>query len=133
MLKVYTRDLGKTAILCLQGRIVNGETAVLRDAVNSKVDASLIVLDLMRVNTIDAHGLGVMLELREQIQSKGAELKLMNPTNPVSHVLEMTRLNTVFEITSQPELLTVGSHRREATTMELASCTYFKADEMNAA
>jgi anti-sigma B factor antagonist len=121
-LKVYTRDFGKTAILCLQGRIVNGETAVLRKAVNSKVDANLIVLDLMRINTIDAHGLGVMLELREQIQSKGAELKLMNPTKPVRDVLEITRLNTVFEVTSKAELLTVGSHRREELTMELASC-----------
>ena len=120
MLKAYTVYIGTTAIVCLQGRIVNGETTVLRKAINSQVNINQVVLDLARVTTIDAHGLGVMLELRQDTQSKGTDLKLMNVTNLVSQVLAITRLNTVFEIISQEEL-TLDSQCQQASTMELAS------------
>ena len=35
MLKVHAKNLGTVAVLCLQGRIVNGETETLRNAVHS--------------------------------------------------------------------------------------------------
>jgi anti-sigma B factor antagonist len=108
MLKVHTSIFGKTAVLRLQGRIVNGETVLLRNAIDSQVYVNLIVLDLSRVNTMDAHGLGVMLELREQTQSKGIAFKLMNVTKPVDQLLEITRLNTVFEVISRAEFLTAA-------------------------
>lgn len=108
MLKLHTGVFGKTAVLHLQGRIVNGETVLLRKAIDSQVYVNSIVLDLARVNTIDAHGLGVMLELREQTQSKGIAFKLMNVTKPVDQLLEITRLNTVFEVISRAEFLTAA-------------------------
>ena len=70
MLKVHAKNLGAVAILSLQGRIVIGETAALRRAVHSQSGVSAVVLDLARVSTVDAFGLGVMLKLREQTQSK---------------------------------------------------------------
>jgi anti-anti-sigma factor len=121
MLKVHTSVFGKTAVLHLQGRIVNGETVLLRNAINSQVHVNSIVLNLALVNTIDAHGLGVMLELREQTKLKGISFKLMNVTKFVGHVLEITRLNTVFEVISQAEFLTAASYRRDPT-VGLASC-----------
>ena len=123
MLKVHVKNLGSVAILCLQGRIVNGETATLRDAVHSQSEVSAVVLDLARVSTVDAGGLGVMLELREQIESKGIAFKLMNVTNLVSRVLEITRLNSIFKVTSGAELLSVGSRNRPASVMKFAPCT----------
>ncbi len=122
MLKVHAKNLGTVAILCLQGRIVNGETAPLRKAVDSQSDVSAVVLDLTRVNTVDAGGLGVMLELRQQTESKGISFKLMNVPKLVNKVLEITRLNSVFEVTSGAELLLEVSRGREASAMELASC-----------
>ena len=122
MLKVHARNLGNVAILCLQGRIVNGETAILRNAVHSQSEVSAVVLDLSRVSTVDAGGLGVMLELREQAESKGIGFKLMNVTKLVSRVLEITRLDSVFEVTSKVELLPAVSHGQRASMMELASC-----------
>src|SRR6266849_8378453 len=100
MLKVHAKNLGTVAILCLQGRVVRGETAALLNGVHSQSEVSAVVLDLARVSTIDAGGLGVMLELREQTQSKGIAFKLINVTKLVSRLLEITRLNSVFEITS---------------------------------
>ena len=121
MLRVYAKKLGTVAIVCLQGRIVNGETAALRDVVDSQSNVSAVVLDLGRVSTIDAAGLGVMLELRERTQSRGIAFKLMNITKLVSRVLEITRLNSVFEVTSGTEILSMVSPRMPAS-LELASC-----------
>src|SRR5258707_3679205 len=96
MLRVHAKNLGSVAILCLQGRMVRGENAALRNAVHSQSDVSAVVLDLARISTIDAGGLGVMLELREQTQSKGIAVKLINVTKLVSRLFGITRLNYVF-------------------------------------
>jgi len=84
--------------------------------VHSQSRISALILDLARVSTIDAGGLGVMLELREQTQAKGIDFKLMNVTKLVSWVLEITRLNTVFEVTSEAEVLSAVSLGRPGVT-----------------
>jgi len=122
MLNVHARNLGTVAVLCLQGRMVRGETTALRKAVNSQSRVSAVVLDLARVSTVDAGGLGVMLELREQTQSKGIDFKLMNVTKLVSRVLEITRLNSVFEVTSGAEISSAVSLGHPMSAMELAHC-----------
>jgi len=119
MLKVHTKNLGSVAILCLQGRIVNGETEALRRAVDFQSDAGAVVLDLARVNTIDAGGLGVMLELRQQTKSRGIGFKLMNVPKLVSRVLEITRLNSVFQITTRVELLSSVSSGKSVAPANL--------------
>jgi anti-sigma B factor antagonist len=98
MLKINAQRLGRIAVLCVQGRIVRGETHKLRGAVLSEADASAVVLDLTRVSTIDAGGLGALLELRQHTESRGIEFRLQNVGKLVRQVLEITRLDTVFEI-----------------------------------
>ena len=122
MLKVHAKNLGTVAILCLQGRVVRSETAALRNAVGSHSDANAVVLDLAKVSAIDAGGLGVMLELREQAQSKGIEFRLINVTKLVSRILEITRLDSVFEVTSGAEILSAVPPGRPVAAMDLAHC-----------
>ncbi len=122
MLSIDTKNLGTANVLCLQGQIVNGETEVLRNAVDSVQDASAIVLDLARVSTLDAHGLGVMLELRERVLAKGMQFELMNVRQPLSKVLEITRLDSVFPITSGIEFFPPVSRERETAIAALRSC-----------
>ena len=121
MLKVHAKDLGNVAILCLQGQIVSGETEILRDAVRSQSDVSAVILDLARVRAVDANGLGVMLELRQQAESKGIRFELMNVSKLVSRVLEITRLDSVFPITSRVEFFPAVSRGRR-TPAALATC-----------
>jgi anti-sigma B factor antagonist len=121
MLKVHTRNLGNVAVVCLQGRIVNGETASLREVVGSQLDAGAVVLDLARVSTIDASGLGLMLSLRKQAEAKGVGLRLMNVSKFVKQVFEITRLDTVFEVIPRVEPLPAMSPARSAR-VEWAAC-----------
>ena len=103
MLKVHAKNLGTVAVLCLQGQIVNGQTEILRNVVQSLPETSAVVLDLARVTTVDAHGLGVLLELRERTHEKGKRFELMNVSQPLSRVLEIARLDSVFQINSWVE------------------------------
>ena len=103
MLKVYSRNLGDVAVLSLQGRLISGETGSLRDAVGSQSKVSAIVLDLSRVTAIDARGLGVMLELQRQAALDGIRFKLMNVNRFTRRVLEVTHLDSVFEIIPKAE------------------------------
>ena len=126
MLKVRARNLGNIAFLCMQGQIVNGETETLINAVRSlseaHLDVSTVVLDLALVSTVDAGGLGAMLELREQVQSKGIGFKIMNVSKLVGRVLEVTRLDSVFEVTSGVEFFPLVSRQRQSSMAPLASC-----------
>jgi len=98
MLKVHAKKSNSLEILCLEGQIVNGDTDSLRSAVELTSGASDIVLDLSNVNLVDAHGLGVLLQLREQTIANGTHFELINVNEKLSRVFEITRLNTVFEI-----------------------------------
>ena len=98
-MKVHAKKLDTVEVLCLEGRIVNGETEVLRSfAQLASDDTSEIILDLSDVSVVDAHGLGVLLQLREQTREKGIHFELRNVSKPLYRLFEITRLNTVFEI-----------------------------------
>ena len=122
MLKIQAKKLGTVAVLDLQGQIVNGETEILRNAVRSRSDASAVILDLAKVRTVDANGLGVMLELRQQAESKGVRFELMNVSKLVKRVLEITRLDSVFPIASGVEFFPAVSRRPQARAARLATC-----------
>jgi len=119
MLKVHTRKLGNVAVVSVQGRIVNGETASLREVLDAQSRVATVLLDLSRVSTIDASGLGLMLEMREQARSKGMRFKLMNVSKFTSRVFEVTRLDSVFEIipNTEPSLVHVPQ-----TRVSIAAC-----------
>ena len=121
MLKVHNRKFGNVAFLCVEGKIVRGETDALRSAVLAQVDASVVVLDLARVNTIDAGGLGVMLELREYTESRGVEFRLENVTRLARQILEITKLDSVFKI-SGSNLSAVAIHRRPVIVSGMVCC-----------
>jgi anti-sigma B factor antagonist len=104
MLKVHTKRLDAVEVLSLEGQIINGDTEVLRDVVPLLADTRELILDLSNVTTVDAHGLGVLLGLREQTIARGIHLELRNPSQPLFRIFEITRLNTVFDINPGVEI-----------------------------
>ena len=73
------------------------------EAVQALSGVSTVRLDLAWVTMVDAGGLGVMLALQEQAASKGMRFELMNLSKPIRRVFEITRLDSVFRITSAVE------------------------------
>jgi anti-sigma B factor antagonist len=120
MLKVHAKILDKITILSLQGQMVTGETEILRSIVPSLPQTSAVILDLARVSRIDAHGLGVMLEVRERTQAKGIRFELMNISKPLNIILAMTRLDSVFQIRSEAEFFSAVSRPRRVSRLPRA-------------
>src|SRR5215510_9486086 len=89
MLKVHAKKMEAVEIFSLEGQVVTGETETLRSAVQLASDTSDIVLDLANVSVVDAHGLGVLLQLREQTLANGIHFELINVNEQVSRVFEI--------------------------------------------
>jgi len=101
MLNATVQKLGDTTVVRCRGRIVIGDAcANLWNAVLRQTPTRMLVLDLAQVERIDAGGLGVLLGLREWACSNAIALRLMNVTNQVEQVLELTKLDHVFEFCS---------------------------------
>ena len=103
MLKVHARKSDSVEILCLEGQIINGDTEALRSAADLAARAREIILDFSNVTVVDAHGLGVLLQLREQTLANGIHFELRNASKSLYRIFEITRLDTVFEITPRVE------------------------------
>ena len=105
MLNATAQKLGDSTVLRCQGRIVIGDAyAILRNAGLRQTHIRTLILDLARVYRIDAGGLGVLLGLREWACSQAIRFQLMNVTNQVEHVLELTKLDRVFEFSSVEDM-----------------------------
>ena len=105
VLKIAVQNLGDIHVLRCHGRVVAGDAGSrLRNAVLSQRHSGMLVIDLARVDGIDAGGLGVLLGLRELAHSRAITFKLMNATKRVRGILEITHLWAVFEFCSVREL-----------------------------
>jgi len=100
MLSVRIENQGKTAVLHCSGRIVAGEEAwTLFNAAISVENKRVLVLDFTEVTGADARGLGVMLFLKQWACGAGVKLQVV-PSKPVHELLELTGLQTQFEVRS---------------------------------
>lgn len=122
MLKVDAKNLETVTILSLQGEIVTGQAEILCNVVQSLSETSAVILDLARVSKVDAHGLGVLLEVRGCTEANGMRFELMNVSEPLQMLLEITRLDSVFQITSGVEFFPAVSRERRVSAESLKSC-----------
>jgi anti-sigma B factor antagonist len=77
----------------ISGRIVLGEeSAALRELVCD------LLSNLGDVNYIDSSGLGHLVSAFTSVRKQEGELKLLNLTNKVHDLMQITRLYTVFDI-----------------------------------
>ena len=122
MLKMSRKRIGTEEVLFLQGKIVNGETEILRETVESLCGMSAVILDLTQVSAVDAHGLGVLLKMREGAKTKGIRFELRNVSKQITNVLHITRLDSVFEIASSVEFFPPLFRDQRPRTTVLRSC-----------
>ena len=122
MLQVHTKNLNTFTVLCVQGQIVTGDTEMLRKAFQSLHETRRVVLDLAKVNIVDAHGLGVLLDLRQRTLAKGARFELMNVSQPLRRIFEITHLDSVFDITYGVEFFPAVARARRVAVTALKSC-----------
>lgn len=123
-LSLETRDIGRVTIVRCNGRIVAGnESEALRDHVAWLLrDRRAIVMDLGEVEFIDSSGLGTIVRSLTSIRHARGDLKLCNLPSGVRKILEMSRLNTVFD-THESEEKAVAAFYCPGARVELPPAT----------
>ena len=111
MLNVEHKNLGTVSLLNLEGQVVIGNTDVLRETMHTLPASSSVILDLSHVTLVDAHGLGVMLQLREEAQATGASFELMNVSESLRELLHITHLDSVFQFHNGVEFVSLTAER----------------------
>jgi anti-sigma B factor antagonist len=102
-LKISERDSNGVCVVVLEGRIGLGEEAnSLRTKVKSLFERGKkkLVLNMAGVPMIDSAGLGTLVGLHHSAVSSGATLKLCHLTPMLTELLQITRLLTVFEVST---------------------------------
>lgn len=56
-----------------------------------------VVLNLEKTSFIDSLGLATIITIGKEVQEKG-DLKLSSPSKPALHILEMVRMNKIFDL-----------------------------------
>jgi len=96
-----TRQVGGVTIVDVSGRIVLGEEcSALRELVCDLLSKGQkkILFNLGDVNYIDSSGLGHLVSAFTSVRKREGKLKLLNLTNKVHDLMQITRLYTVFDI-----------------------------------
>jgi len=95
------RHIDGVAILDISGRITLGEgNVMLRDMVRELMDKGnkKILVNLGEVQYVDSSGLGELVRTYTSARNQGAEFKLVNLSQRVNDLLQLTRLYAVFDI-----------------------------------
>ena len=99
------RWIGKSVVVDIVGdidlvRSTRFQHALLK-VVEKKPD--MMIVNLAEVNYMDSSGVASLVKLLSRVRKVGVQLKLVNMTERVRSVFEITRLNTVFDIYDSEE------------------------------
>ena len=107
-LRFQVECLQDVAVVNCAGRMVRG---VALDEFRRRIErldhVRMLVLDVSEVEQLDAGGLGTLLLVRRWATQRSAKMKLVNPPLFFRRLLEATRLNSVFEISSLKEAICI--------------------------
>jgi len=105
-LEYQIERLQDVAVIRCSGRMVRGAAL---DAFRRRIEQldrlRVLVLDVSEVEHLDAGGLGTLLLVRRWAMQNSTRLKLVNPPAFFRRVLDATKLNSVFEISSLKDAL----------------------------
>jgi anti-sigma B factor antagonist len=105
-MRIVERRIGDITILQLIGRLeLEDGDIILRDTINRLVEAgrAKIVLDMKDVTRLDSAGIGMLVSKYLTCKRGGGSLKLLHPTERTDHLMDVTKLTTVFEIYEDEE------------------------------
>ena len=107
---VTIHEAEAVTVIAPEGRIMLGAgEAAVREAVHEALEAGVrkIVIDLGRVTFLDSFGVGTLIDCYMTVRERGGVLKLCAVPPRVTSILQITKLNTVFEVyKSEAEALT---------------------------
>ena len=95
------RQIGDVTVVDMAGRIDHaGGSSTLRDTLRDLVadGDKKILLNLGEISYIDSSGVGELVAGYTSVTNRGGQIKLLNLTKSMKHLLQITKLYTVFDI-----------------------------------
>jgi anti-sigma B factor antagonist len=100
----YTHEIiNGVLILKLSGDLI-GENhgpeliSIVNDSINE--DVIFCAIDIHEVRYINSSGIGVLITILTKFRNKGGEVVLIKPSESVEKLLIITKLNSIFTITT---------------------------------
>jgi anti-sigma B factor antagonist len=101
-LVITSRLVSGVVIVDMNGRLCLLDVA-LREHVNELLEEGhrAFVLNLANVPYVDSFGLGQLVTIWSSVRSRGGQLILLRLTDHVQELFRITKLNTIFHISSE--------------------------------
>jgi anti-anti-sigma factor len=100
MLEFQVSEIRQVTLIEVTGRVDGLSAEELRQALAEEIQrgAKRVVLDLSRVSYMSSAGLRELVAAYRRLQEQGGDLRLAQPSSRVQDVLEMSGLDTIFQI-----------------------------------
>jgi len=105
-LQITTREFGRVTVVDVIGKLTLSESRTqLRDLIHvlSGTGHRKLLLNLAGVEYVDSDGMGELVRCYTTVRQTGGEMKLAQVNRRVADLLQVTRLNTLFEIYSEEQ------------------------------
>ncbi len=100
-MKIKKKEVDGITVLELSGEMYGGpENMKLVDVVSELVEEKKLdlVINLSKVKWISSTGLGILVSARSRFAKEGGVVKLCQPNDRVLGILQVTRLNLIFDV-----------------------------------
>jgi anti-sigma B factor antagonist len=100
-MKIKQRETDGITVLDLSGEMYGGPDNIkLVDVVTGLANEKKLdlIINLAKVKWISSTGLGIMVSARSRFAKEGGVIKLCNPNDRVLGILQVTRLNLIFDV-----------------------------------
>lgn len=93
------------AVVDVEGQLIVGNRQELKQKVLEELEGGerRFLIDFQNTGYIDSSGLGVLVSLSKRIREKGGELRLANLNEDLRTLFELTKLDTLFQISDGRE------------------------------
>ncbi|MEP7292789.1 MAG: STAS domain-containing protein [Chloroflexota bacterium] len=100
MIEFHISEVDQVTLIEASGRIDSMNAEELREALNEEIGrgAKNVVLDLSNVSYMSSAGLRELVAAYRKLQEVSGDLRLAQPSSRVLDVLEMSGLDTIFQI-----------------------------------
>lgn len=100
MLNFHISEIDQVRVIEVSGRVDGMSAEELRQKLFAEIDegARQVVLDLAKVSYMSSAGLRELVAAYRRLQAASGDLRLAQPSSRVLDVLEMSGLDTIFQI-----------------------------------
>lgn len=96
---------GDVVIVDVEGQLIVGNRQELKQKVLDELEKGerKFLIDFAQTGYIDSSGLGVLVSLSKKIREHGGELRLADLNEDLQTLFELTKLDTLFQISETRE------------------------------